>query len=53
MTTRPQRYLARLNGELEPQPEAAKNIAGLENLVMVNFERDRKGIPDIRRSRKY
>lgn len=37
-----QRYLTRLNGELEAQPKAAKNIASLDNLVLVNFEQDRE-----------
>lgn len=36
------RYLTRLNGELQAQPGAAKNIASLDNLVLVNFEQDRK-----------
>ncbi|KAJ9111305.1 hypothetical protein QFC20_002596 [Naganishia adeliensis] len=39
------KYLTRLNGELEHQPEAARNIAGLQNLILVNFEQDQTVYP--------
>lgn len=36
----PHSYLTRINGELEAQPLARKNIASLEKLVLVQFEQD-------------
>jgi hypothetical protein len=33
-------YLTRLNGEIEDQPVARKNLARLDNYVMVMFDKD-------------